>query len=136
MKKLINSVVLFVFIITLSGCATIANPKTTSVSVNSNPEGATVYFDNMRVGKTPLVTVASNLNPLTVSLKKEGYEEISKRIGVHASGGCYIADCFLPPVYGCLWIILDAGTGAANNLNETKLNFTLDPILPTQPVKK
>jgi len=116
----------------MTGCATIAHPKTSKVSINSTPEGANVYFDGNKVGKTPLLTEASNRDPFTVSIKKDGYEEISKRIGVHTSNGCFLADCFLPPVYGCAWIILDACTGNANTLNETKLNFTLDPVLPKQ----
>ncbi len=133
-RKITFSILVLVFIISMSGCATIAHPKTSEVSINSNPQGADVYFDGNKVGKTPLLTEASNRDPFTVSIKKEGYEEISKKIGVHTSNGCFLADCFLPPVYGCAWIILDACTGNANTLNETKLNFTLEPI--TTPTNK
>lgn len=128
MKKIINYVFLFIFIINIAGCATIANPKTSEMQINSNPQGADVYFNGNRVGKTPLSTTASNKYPLTVSVKKEGYEEISKLIDVHTAGGCLAADCFLPPVYGCAWIILDLCTKNANTLDETKLNFNLDPV--------
>lgn len=128
MKKIINCVVLAIFTINMTGCATIMKPKTTKISINSNPEGANVYFDGNRVGKTPLLTTASNRNPLMVSLKKEGYEGASKRIGVHTEGGYLVADCFLPPIYGCGWIILDMCTKNSNSLDETKLNFILEPV--------
>ena len=114
----------------LAGCATITKSKTTEIQVNSNPQGANVYFDGARVGKTPLLTKASNKQPLTVIIKKEGYEEISKRIDVHTAGGFLVADCFLPPVYGCLWIIMDTCTKNSNTLDETKLNFNLEPVNP------
>ena len=133
-RKITSSILVLVFVISMSGCATIAHPKTSEVSINSNPEGASVFFDGNRVGKTPLTITASNKQPLTVSLKKEGYEEISKRVEVKTSTGCFVADCFLPPVYGCAWIILDACSGNANTLTETKLNFTLEPI--TTPTNK
>ena len=128
MHKVLTVLLCCVVTFSLMGCATIVKSKTTEIQINSDPQGANVYFDGNRVGKTPLLTTASNKYPLMVSLKKEGYEEISKRIDVHTAGGYLVADCFLPPLYGCAWIILDMCTKNSNTLNEAKLNFTLEPI--------
>jgi hypothetical protein len=128
MKLVCIHIVLFISAIKIFGCATISNPKTIAVTINSNPQGADVYFDGSRVGRTPLLTTASNKHPITVSLKKEGYEDITKLIDVHTAGGYLVADCFLPPIYGCVWIALDMATKNANALNETQLDFNLDPV--------
>jgi len=122
--KAVTVLLCCVLTFSLVGCATILKSKTTEIQVNSNPQDANVYFDGNRVGKTPLSTKVSDKDPLTVDIKKEGYEETSKKIGTHSSMGWYVADflIFYPSV------LIDAITGDAHTLNEKKLDFTLEPI--------
>ena len=49
MKKIINAVVLFIFIINMTGCATILKPKDTQIKVDSEPQGAEVYITKQRM---------------------------------------------------------------------------------------
>jgi hypothetical protein len=52
MRKITFALVYFL----IAGCATMFGPKTDKVTVNSEPEGAEVYFRGELLGKTPLET--------------------------------------------------------------------------------
>ena len=121
-SKAVTVLLCCVLAFSFTGCATIFKPKTTEIQINSVPQEASVYFDGNRVGKTPLSVVVSDINPLTVSLKKEGYEDISKRINTRTAMWYYVADILCWPT-----IIVDAITGNAHTLIDKKLNFTLEP---------
>ncbi len=88
MKKIINSVVLFIFIINMTGCATILKPKETQMKVTSEPEGAEIYQTvgrrfgrgkEVRVGRTPTTITLDNKREANLTFRKDGYEEITYR---------------------------------------------------------
>ncbi len=124
MKKLIKSVALFVFIISLTGCATILKQKSVDVAVNTDPEGANVFINGNRVGRTPVTLNLSHKRPVVLVFRKDGYEEMSHRIDNHIVGGWMVASvlCDVIPAG------IDLATQSAWSLNETKVMVKLDPI--------
>ncbi len=124
MKKIINFIVLLIFIINITGCATILKQKSVDVAVNTDPEGANVFIDGGRVGRTPVTLNLSHKHPVVLVFKKTGYEEMSHRIDNHMVVGWILASfaCDVYPVF------IDLASGAAYSLNETKVNVKLDPI--------
>ena len=91
-----------------AGCATIVKGKNQTVTVNSNVEGAEVFFDNQRVGTTPFTGLAPR-NKTTLRLEKAGYQSataaLSKSIEPVFWGNIIIC--------GTLGSITDFATGAA-----------------------
>jgi serine/threonine protein kinase len=61
--------------------STISEPKTVTVSIDSNPEGATVLFDGVEVGKTPFDReMPYGETEIMVAVEKSGYQPFQKEI--------------------------------------------------------
>ena len=60
----------------MTSCATIFTGTTDDVYINSNPSGAEIYIDGLKVGKTPatLTIKRPGLSDKEVVLKLDGYE--------------------------------------------------------------
>ena len=128
MKKLINAAILFVFIIQMTGCATILKQKSVDVAVNTEPEGANVFLDGNSVGKTPLTLNLPHKRSVVLVFRKDGYEEMSHRIDKHLVGGWLVVSflCDVIPAG------IDLATQSAWSLNETKVMVKLDPVESTK----
>ncbi len=65
-----------VFLLVMSGCATIFKGTSDTIHVSSNPAGASVYVDGANMGSaTNSVVVKKSLNPQTLVLKSDGYKD-------------------------------------------------------------
>ncbi len=58
----------------LSGCASIIDGQTQTVTFNSSPSGARVYVNGMDMGSTPLTALVKRSKATMVSAQKPGYE--------------------------------------------------------------
>lgn len=73
--KLLTSIVTVLFLVSISGCATLFGNNSRTVHVNSDPAGASIYLDGNPVGTTPgIVTIDSTWSNHNILLKKNGYE--------------------------------------------------------------
>ncbi|BBH53400.1 PEGA domain-containing protein [Fluviispira sanaruensis] len=63
----------------LTGCASMYGDNTRLVKVDSQPQGADIYIDGARVGKTPAVITLSTYiyGGKTLVLRKENFSETS-----------------------------------------------------------
>lgn len=66
--------VLFLALALQTSCATMVNGTTQTVWVSSEPMGATVYVDRVKVGKTPLHICLARSDNHMVGMKLEGHE--------------------------------------------------------------
>ena len=125
MAKIPTWVVICVAIILcvgLVGCATIFKQKTRTVAFDSDPQGAEIYINGNRMGKTPMPMNLSNLKAVTVTFKKEGYEDKTYIINTKVGAGWVILDClgaFIP-------VIIDAVTENWYNLDTSEVKVLLD----------
>ena len=137
MKKIINSVVLFVFIINMTGCATLLKEKETQVKVNSEPQGAEVYQTigrmfrsdkRVRVGRTPVILTLENKHDAEFTFKKDGYEDYDYTDKSEIAHGWMLASlcCLVFPA------LIDFASKNARNLKDKEIKVTLDPVLPKQ----
>lgn len=61
----------------LTGCASIVDGNSQSVSFASNPDGATVYLNGAAIGKTPVTINAKRQgNSQTLRFNKDGFKDI------------------------------------------------------------
>jgi hypothetical protein len=120
MKKLafISCVVL-----TVTGCSTIMNGKTQSISVDSNVKGAEVMINQVVVGQTPFVGQAPRGAAPQITVRKEGYE--SKTV---------VAETAFEPVFwgniifgGVFGSTTDNSTGAMYKYAPATFNVELKP---------
>ena len=71
MKKLAAIAIATAYI---SGCATIFSRSNDPITFNSTPEGAVVFMEGQRIGKTPtVVNVKRSLSPPMIEVKADGY---------------------------------------------------------------
>ncbi|MCX5698767.1 MAG: hypothetical protein NTX01_03630 [Candidatus Omnitrophica bacterium] len=137
MRKIINLAVLFIFVINMTGCATILKPKETQMKVTSEPEGAEIYqtigrrFNRgreVRVGRTPATITLDNKREANLTFRKDGYEEITYRAKPHKHPGWLFASfaCAIIPVF------IDWVTHNSYYFKEREIKVTLDPVLPKQ----
>ena len=75
MKRLFTASYLISMVL-LSGCASIFGDNNKTVQVNSHPQNAQVFANNMPVGTTPvLMTVPSTWSPTFLTFKKKGFAD-------------------------------------------------------------
>lgn len=65
----------------LTGCASIVDGNSQSVSLSSNPEGATVYLNGNAIGKTPVtITTKRKGSSQPLRFTKEGYKDVEVQL--------------------------------------------------------
>jgi hypothetical protein len=119
--KLIACMVLICFVTT--SCATVLTGTKNTIKVNTDPEGASVYFNDQKMGTTPLKVKFPRKNNITVKLTKEGYKDkiflIKQNFNV-LSVFSYLL-LYFP-------ILVDYATGAIWWLNPRDVTKSLEPI--------
>jgi len=123
-RKRIALLMLSVIPILSSSCATIMHGNSQEISINSEPEGATVYVDGQERGKTPLSLLLSRKKErYIVVIKKECYlpktVEINRAISGSVAGNIIAG--------GIIGGVIDVASGSAYKLVPNKINVVLQP---------
>jgi len=109
-----------------TGCATIVHGNRQTVTIDSEPTGASVRIDGLK-GKTPFSASLARNQDYVVSIKKEGYKEEMIQITKSFSG--------LSIIGNILWllvgVVIDFASGSAYNLNPTKVDVELEKEVVT-----
>jgi hypothetical protein len=121
-KRIACLLLTLVVIVSVTSCATIFKQKSSTVSFDSDPQGAEIYINGNRMGKTPMPLYLSNLKAVTVTFKKEGYEDKTYIINTKVGVGWVILDCGA----GLIHVVIDAVTGNWYNLDTDDVNVMLD----------
>ena len=112
-------------VLLISGCASIFGDNTRVVKVDSNPQGAEVYIDNVEYGKTPAtIKLPSYIyGGKIITLKKEGYADRSEIIDTQFQK-VGILNIFFWPGF-----LIDGATGSSVKIDPLHLNInsTLKP---------
>jgi len=122
MPRVLTVLVCCVLAVSLIGCATLFKQKNRTVSFDSDPKGADVYINGNRMGKTPMPLMLSNLKPVTVTFKKEGYEDKTYIINTKVGGGWVVLDI----LGGLIPVLIDACTEDWYNLDTSDVKVLLD----------
>ena len=122
MPKAVIVLLCCVLTISIIGCATLFKQKERVVSFDSDPQGAIVYIDGNRMGKTPMPLKLSNLKSVTVTFKKEGYDDKTYIINTKVGGGWVVLDV----IGGLIPVLIDACTENWYNLETSDVKVLLD----------
>ena len=122
MKKVILMMIVFTAFV-FTSCATILSGTSDEITFNSDPGGADIMLDGLKVGKTPATVSIKRpgLGNKEVTLKLDGYEDrtfmLQKEFNV-------MAICNLGGIPG--WVI-DILTGAVMKYSKKNYDLDLDP---------
>ena len=70
------SVILSGLLAVLPGCATVLQPGPDMITVNTNPQGANIYLDEMIMGKSPTTIPVDRSCDAVFRIEKDGYKPI------------------------------------------------------------
>ena len=105
-----------------SGCGAILNDRYDPLAVTSEPEGAQVRVNGVPMGHTPVVLQLDSRMNHTVVVNLDGYDETGAIVTSGLGAGWLVLDIFLT---GLIGIVVDAVTGAWNELDADGLHFDL-----------
>nr|WP_314896682.1 PEGA domain-containing protein [uncultured Flavobacterium sp.] len=102
----------------MSSCATVMSGSKQNVKFDSNPSTASIFIDEVEVGKTPFEIKLTRKSEHTVLIKLEGYQTYQTTLTKKLNG--WIFGNIL--VGGLIGLIIDPITGAMYNLSSSEIN--------------
>lgn len=106
----------------MSSCATIVSGSKQKVKFSSNPSSATIFIDEVEVGKTPFEIKLARKMEHSVLIKLEGYQTYKTNL-TKKFNAWYIGNIL---VGGLIGIIIDPITGAIYNLTPNEINAEMN----------
>lgn len=127
--KLVISLSISAFLMTLVGCATVTRGKDVSLLVESEPSGADIRLSNGKTGTTPSTFSVKRNESLVVTISKPGYEtaNVSVTPQVADSGAVGAAGNVLAGPIGLIGAGVDVASGAIKELKPNPVKVTLTP---------
>ena len=117
MKKTLITLSIF-SILFFSSCATIISGSKQNIKFSSNPSLASVFIDEVEMGKTPFEMKLSRKREHEIMIKLDGYQTyettLTKKLNGWFFGNILIG--------GLVGIIIDPITGAMYNLTPKEIN--------------
>lgn len=107
----------------LNGCATVFHGTTEKVAFSSEPTGAKVYIDGQPMGTTPTEMKLASKKSYTVEFRKEGYENRAMILTNSVDALWVVLDV----VFGLIWVVVDAATGAWHTFDMNHIHAPLEP---------
>ncbi len=102
----------------LTSCATIVSGSKQNIKFLSNPASASVFIDEVEVGKTPFEIKLARKSEHSVLIKLEGYQTYQTKL-TKTFNGWYIGNLLFGGIIG---LIVDPITGAIYNLTPNEIN--------------
>lgn len=121
MRKTIISSTLAIALLT-SSCATIISGSKQNVKFESNPSTATIYIDEVEVGKTPFEIKLTRKSEHSVMIKLDGYQTYETKL-TKKFNAWYIGNILFG---GLIGVIIDPITGAIYNLTPDQINAQMN----------
>ncbi len=122
MKKVVLMMIAFTVLV-FTSCATILSGTSDEIRFDSDPEGASIMLDGLKLGKTPATVSIKRpgFGNKEITLKLDGYEDRTFMLQKEFNT---MAICNLASWPG--WVI-DIVTGTIMKYSKTNYNVDLDP---------
>lgn len=121
MKKTIISCSLALTLL-FSSCATIVSGSKQNIKFSSNPSSASIFIDEVEVGKTPFEIKLARKSEHSVMIKLDGYQTYQTNL-TKQFNAWYIGNIFIG---GLIGLIVDPITGAIYNLSPNEINAQMN----------
>lgn len=106
----------------ISGCATLFASQKQAVFTNTDPKGADLYVNGIRMGTTPLTLNLKPNQEYALEFRKAGFKTIGQKINTKVGAGWVILDV----LGGVVPVIIDAATGSWKKLDQDNINAVLE----------
>lgn len=120
MRKSIISCALALTLL-FSSCATIVSGSKQKISFASTPSAASIFIDEVEVGKTPFELKLARNSEHAVMLKLEGYQTYQTKL-TKKFNAWYLGNILIGGIIG---LVIDPITGAMYNLSPDQINAQL-----------
>jgi hypothetical protein len=117
MKKVTFFTLILTALLT-SNCATIISGSKQNIKFNSNPTNATIFIDEVQVGKTPYETKLERKREYEVKIQLDGYKTYETKL-TKKFNAWYLGNIVFG---GLIGLIIDPITGAIYNLTPDQIN--------------
>lgn len=117
MKKVTFFTLILTALLT-SNCATIISGSKQNIKFNSNPTNATIFIDEVQVGKTPYETKLERKREYEVKIQLDGYKPYETKL-TKKFNAWYLGNILFG---GLIGLIIDPITGAIYNLTPDQIN--------------
>ena len=77
-KRILTGALVLTSVIMFSGCAGMFSGSTQQLTIKSNVDGANVELNGRTIGQTPMTAMIEKNKDLLVTLKKEGYNDVTQ----------------------------------------------------------
>jgi hypothetical protein len=99
-------------LVLLSACATMFGPSKDTFTLDSVPQGASVFVNSSLIGTTPLTTdIARMTGAVTVTFRKDGYQDVRWNVPKSIEGTTLINLGFITTTSGATSFGIDALSG-------------------------
>jgi len=116
-------------LLALSGCATIMG-EAGRIPVSTDPPGATVFVDNIPVGKTPmLITLDRKRSSGAIRIEMPEFAPVGLVRAKHVSGWVWVDLCTSGPI----GILIDLVTGNWGTFEDGPIMISLSPSYDADP---
>ncbi len=122
MEKLIRFILLSMASWLLGSCATIISGSRQTIKISSQPSQATVFINEVKIGKTPLEKSLKRNQEYNVVIKLDGYQPYETLIKKEFNAW-YIGNILFGGIIG---LVVDPITGAMYKLSPKELNANLN----------
>lgn len=113
----------------LSGCATVTRGTTTTVSIVSEPPGASVKTSNgFACSPTPCGMKVPRKTGFDVTVSKEGFQPVTSHVRTEVSGGGGAGFAGNIVAGGLIGMAVDGTNGSMNDLVPNPVKVTLEPV--------
>ena len=107
--------------LTTTSCATIISGSKQTIKFTSTPSDATIYIDEVEVGKTPFETKLERKRGYNVMIKLDGYRPYETKL-TKEFNAWYLGNILFGGIIG---LVIDPITGAIYNLTPKQINAQL-----------
>ena len=122
MKKILLSLIAVLFIsVSFTSCATMFGKKTHPLALSSQPDGAEVYVNGLKMGVTPIQLNLKADKSYNIEFRKEGFENVVQIVNTEIGAGWLVLDV----LGGVIPVVIDAATGNWNKLDQDAVNAAL-----------
>ena len=119
-------------VLSAPGCATITRGTTDQLTVESEPSGAKVTLSNGQEGFTPTSFSLPRKDPVTVTLHKDGYQEVIVKVHPEIGAGGMAGLAGNALIGGVVGAVIDPATGAIYDLKPNPVSVKLAPVGMTE----
>ena len=106
----------------LSSCATIVSGSKQNIKFTSSPSSASIFIDEVEVGKTPFEIKLARKSEHSVMIKLEGFKTYETKL-TKKFNAWYIGNILFG---GLIGVIVDPITGAIYNLSPSQINAEMN----------